>query len=210
MRALPTVVVLVTLFSFHAVAHTEQPAWLVTNEIRIQQRFDLTSKFARLNAAGDSVRRAHPDAYPIDGSTHAELFFPWEVMETFLAVLRADPSEWERFRESYRAAIEGAGWNFEAFWKVIDNSGTDYLALRMHFVEAQKRTDGRGPTGTERDRMRQEVCAARAAILNAAREEFGRENFDRFLYTAVAPKMRMWITDERSASVLTHVEGGCK
>src|SRR5204863_82172 len=55
-------------------------------------------------------------------------------------------------------------------------------------------------------------CSARYEALEAARRLFGRSEFDRFLYTAVAPNRLFSVatTDKQHDAALRRTEAGCR
>ncbi|HUP47252.1 MAG TPA: hypothetical protein VNA04_00535 [Thermoanaerobaculia bacterium] len=102
-----------------AIAEPKKEPWLWTAEERIRERFSPESKAARLQqvTAAGTASSVDPNAWPIDGDTHAELYFPWELMDHLLrmqAVLA--PPTIDRVRETYRKHIESAGWDYDTFW----------------------------------------------------------------------------------------------
>lgn len=190
--------------------HRPEP-WAWSPEQRIAERFDPQAMKLRIEAVGPQ-RHLQPNAYVIDGRLNPELFFPWELMELFLASLvNAPPSRIEQKRAMYRQDVEAAGWDYNAFWSATDAAATDYVAAFSSLIEAQTDAKRNGVKVTaDTKRLRNELCRARAAALDELRRVLGRTEFDRFLYTVMAPGLRFWSTPARNAHVLLRVEGGCR
>lgn len=184
---------------------TKQPAppWEVSTADRLRERFDPDAMRARLDAQRATVRHVKDGMWPISGKTHAHLFFPWELLDRFLRESRA---EMGRSRAAYADDITDAGWDVDGFWAFIDTIGADHEAADAAYaaLPADKR---RGPEGT---RLRHVLCVERADALRRAREHFGEQAFDRFLYTAVGQHLVMWSDGQRSADLLARVEAGCR
>ena len=59
-------------------------------------------------------------------------------------------------------------------------------------------------------RLTDDICRARAAAMQSLRAEFGEVAFNKFLYTEVAPYIRLFSDGKMDAGVLMRVEGGCR
>ena len=144
--------------------------------------------------------------FVINGVTHPELFMPWELFERFLNMTASTSAHRDRIRSRYAATITGLGWQENAFWTAVDEISIPYMTVRGKILEAgadngfRRRTD-----------FAQELCASRAAALEAARERLGGESFERFLYLAIAPNLVVF-SDEQpmKASDLRSIEKGCR
>ncbi|HUP47253.1 MAG TPA: hypothetical protein VNA04_00540 [Thermoanaerobaculia bacterium] len=185
---------------------TEDP-WLMSPGERLAERFSAQAMREREAAARPTVRYVHPAFSPIFGDTHPHLFFPSELVDHFLRQTDRLPSQRDRVREQYRPAIAEAGWDYERFWRAVELAGTNYVATKRVFQ--QQVTRGRMDP-SEEARLTLDLCRARAAALYSLRGEFGEVAFNKFLYTAVAPHVRMWSNSKRDAAMLVRIEGGCQ
>lgn len=183
--------------------------WLWTAGERVSERFSQKSKNARMSVALERTRKAPPDTWPIDGRTHPELFFPWELTDSFLRELDMSPSHRERRRSSYRKHIDAAGWDYETFWREVDVSAVDYVIARRNFRQLRERIR-QSPDPRQERQVSADLCAARHSVMTTMRTRFGAIAFDRFLYTALAPQMGSWTSDQRDAATLIRTENGCK
>ncbi len=150
--------------------------------------------------------------FVIDGSRDAALFMPWELMERLLNASDASSAGSDSLRESYTDDVVAAGWSTMLFWSEFDAIGRDYLATRRELtLHDQSRSGLHGgvaePAG---EGVRRRYCSARADALRRAREKFGNEQFDRFLYTAVAPRVVVFADEPMTAEQLRTIAEGCR
>jgi hypothetical protein len=163
----------VAAFIFLAIA-AAKPAWKWTIEERLHARFDPARK-----------------SRPLDGRLHPELFVPLELIDD-LVVQQHDATRFDvSIRDPFKDAIEAAGWTYGRFWRVIDASSVDYIkTLGAIAYYAQHE-----PGSPKLQRLAHLLCVQRAAVLNDVRHELGADAFDRFLYTAVAPRRQMTMSE---------------
>jgi hypothetical protein len=188
-----------------------KPAWQWTLEERLQSRFDPNARRARVAAAAArEARRTLPGrkidhsrfADEIDGKSNPELFVPTELFESlvysgFVSLPRvygrwvrqqtddlfADSSEWDelgRISAGYAAVLRSER-------ALLDESATAAPARRAEITR-------------ELDRIHEQLCAAEATALRAARRSFGSERLDRFLYTVIAPSGVTGVSDRSDAA----------
>ena len=182
-----------------------KPPWLWTPEERFRERFDAKSKQDRMarQRSANTIRQVKDGFWPIDGDANPELFLPSELMNVFL-------SQQIAAREIYRQAIKTAGWDYDDFWRVMESNAADFLAASKQMGDLQRKSHGHGPEQPDWDRLGEQLCSARTRALAAGRQTFGAEAFDKFLYTAVAPHLVQWASDETdNATNLTRMEKGC-
>jgi hypothetical protein len=209
LRVLSGAVVLLAVLS--PSGGTKKQPWLWSPDERINERFSPESIEARKQLATSHTRTVPPTMSPINGDTHAELFFPWELMDRLLRMQTVTPSGLRWTREPYRKHIETAGWDYDAFWSELEANAIDYLILFRELQQHQRPANTANAQRTDRERITSQICAARAAALNAMRQTYGDVAFDRFLYSAMAPGFHGWIDNkEYNAEKLMRVQGGCK
>ena len=206
-------VVLVCLGAVAEIPATPQdtshpPPWAWTETDRIRVRFDAESIRMRTEQAKSHVRRAEPGSIPIDGRINPELFFPWELLDSFLQIFDASPAQIPRIQNMYRRAIKSGGWDFDNFWLIVERESSAYVMGKRELVELQRAARRRGEV--HRSQTRSPLCSVRWSTLTALEVALGKVAFNRFLYTAVAPDLKMWTTSKRDAEVLKYVAGGCK
>lgn len=209
---------LVAIFwSSAALAQTTPPPWQWTNDARIAAR--------RLHAAEHLQPRADArlqvngtgstPGFTIDGSTHPELFLPSELMRRLLRGVASDPLFRPSFRSQLTEAIRQAGFEEQSFWAAVDRLGAHHAEVSKRSADAQRALDSSSPSERRllqprADALSAEVCSARVDALQAAREELGRERFDRFLYEGVAPTFSLAFAAEDDEAHVRFLEGGCR
>jgi hypothetical protein len=198
-------------------------AWQYTDDERFALRTNAT--LARQRVAEKRQSRAttgihaasagqqHADSF--DGKSHPELFLPFEVFRNFVGLaFEGDARARDIVRHGMDAAVRNAGLPPD-FWQRLEAM----IAFHVADVRAERdllnsRSKLSGPA---RERVvkalelkRADVCRSRADALAAARNAFGRERFDRFLYEGVAANM-FQITDRvPTVEQLRRWEGGCR
>lgn len=208
MKTLSLALVLAT---FVVSSHAQKPAWEWTSEERIAVRLDATAIGQRMATTEATSADASPAAarhFVIDGAANSELFLPWELMDHFLSSFFSG-----NIRARYEADVALQGWNADAFWADMEEIRAAYDAARS----AQERLldPGASMTATQRrDRDRQvevlnrRICASRAHALRAARAKY--PGFDRFLYSAIAPRLVLRSLMPTDGFTLQWIEGGCR
>lgn len=186
-------------------------SWSLTTEERIAARLDPANVTQRLqlfasrasihtNRATISSSSVSASArFVIEGSANPELFMPWELAERFLNTIDSGAADAEASRQRYTDDIVASGWSIESFWSDLDRITTQYFALRHEigqFSNRKPRAD--------------DWCVVRVRVLERARKKFGREAFDRFLYTAVAPNVTVFSDDPMTAEQLLRLTEGCR
>lgn len=190
--------------------------WLWSSDERIRVRFDPNSAKERKGRVSNKMRKAPTDSHVIEGKHDPELFFPWELMDGFLQRIDVPPSRAAQARESFRQAIEGRGWSYDNFWREVDSATAVYISTKKQQIEhrfqlAQSRKQQGVPVnGGISPYLVEEVCRERASALDKVRQGLGKEQFDTFLYTAIAPSTTLWITADRDATLLNRIERGCR
>ena len=189
-----------------------KPPWLWSADERVQERFRPDAAAARRESAMRRMRKAPDGMWPIDGNVNPELFFPWELMDRLLRFQSAEPSRLILMREALRGDIASAGWDYDDFWRELDGAAGNYNAAFRQALDEQEASRGRRESRSP-DRAAAvdlEICRSRAEALRAMRERFGRESFDKFLYTAMARGYVTWSNGKRDAATLRRVEAGCR
>lgn len=168
-------------------AAQSKAAWDWTVDERLAARFDPAkirerdeAYVAKYSAAHPELRSEHDTAhtglrYRIDGTRNPELFLPHELFDH---LLRGVASE-ERMRSNVRwesaAGLRGAGFDPDLFWPALESLSASYIPWI-------------GKRGGLSRHDAYERCHARYVALEAARQRFGATQFDRMLYTVVAPQ----------------------
>lgn len=183
--------------------------WLMTDEERITLR----------TASGQPDGRIHAASTPqpgyresVDGSRNPELLLPHELFEHLLWGLSTNPARKEHAHVQYDAKIQNFGYDVDKFWAVLASASRPYVsALEKHphggatgFVSS-----GGQPSYVP---IAQDVCAARLVALQNSRRLLGGKDFDRFLYSVVAPQLQYAQsgTAPDRAGQLRFMAGGCK
>jgi hypothetical protein len=164
--------------------------WKWTLEQRLAARFDPHARAARVadpRAKGVQAMSAFGPVPSdvIDGSKHPELFLPTEIFEHF--VWLAYTLESPLWRESMRDRSPDI-LRTDAEWRDLDAIVAPYANSLKRDGELLKIEDrSSAPKRREIERERANIQATRCSLLRdafrGARARFGKERFDRFLYT---------------------------
>lgn len=187
-----TCILLILVWSTSALAAPQaakQP-WQWTDEERLAARFN-PAAVAERNAAHQKVRAkatssSTPSAagglqYVIDGRRNPELFMRHELLDhLLLRGLGTNVTDAGAYRQALAPFIVAVGLDPGSFWTELRGTGESYLRLKQ-------RLQGTGHGYGRADERA--LCAARAGMLAAAERRFGRETFDKLLYTGVAPSI---------------------
>jgi hypothetical protein len=182
-----------------AAAQPAKEPWKWTTEERLRVRFDASARSARLAEYARSETRSAgaasgSDVDVIDGRTHPELFLPSELFEA-LVFLRVTKPQWlrddvaSRSDDVLRSAAEQS--RFAAMTDVYGKTLLQERALLTEKASAGSRRAAAIDAALEE--LRKTKRTAEAAALREVRKTFGRERFDRFLYTVVAPARRKFV-----------------
>jgi hypothetical protein len=190
-------------------------------EQRLALRLDPRSIRARADAAADAVGapqmtvQSEGGRFVVDGGRDPQLFLPWELFGNLVGSVRDDSV---RERERLANEIAAFGWKKEQFWQTLGALTSEYQARNLRLIQLMQTMESLPPAGRRAAEARVEaeniaLCGMRADALVRARAHFGAEEFDRFLYTAVAPHMQIsssGTADEGERRRLMYVEGGCR
>ncbi|HEX2062082.1 MAG TPA: hypothetical protein VHK90_15175, partial [Thermoanaerobaculia bacterium] len=197
--------------------------WTLTLDERIALRTnpELARERVRAARAADGVRGAATNAQvrepadSFDGRSHPELFLPHEVFRSLISLaFQGPPRVNHNFRDSVQPELTRIGLPGD-FWQKLES----ICLVHVADVAAEAEIGGSLATlsGGARTRAKQmldlkqtDVCRSRADALAAARAEFGRERFDRFLYEVIA--VHKFHVDDHplNPAILRWVEGGCR
>jgi hypothetical protein len=189
------------------VSGSERAPWQWSVEERLAVRFDpgVVQQSRERRSSSALVRK--DESVPVNGADRPELLLPFELVNDFLPVLRVPAERRQAVRERFRPFIETGKWNFDEFWRQVEQAATPYFAAHDHAVARLKDSALPEP---ERKANSQSVCVARAAALQKLRTSLGAVEFDRFLYTAVAPNMQSISMRGTTPDMLRRIEGGCR
>lgn len=198
-------------------------AWQFTEDERIALRTNPALARERLSerhlGAPSKIRPTSADgqrwADSFNGRTHPELFLPHEVFSEFVNLaFGGDPRTRDIVRHGMVADIRKAGLPAD-FWERLEATIAFHLAdvrAERDLLASRSKTSGSARERAEKslELKRADVCRSRADALAAARNAFGRERFDRFLYEAVA--INMFYSSDRlpTTTDLRRWEGGCR
>jgi hypothetical protein len=127
----------------------------------------------------------------LDGNTNPELLMPFELFTSLLDGLNSHPHLREARRPVFDARLIALGYKDpEAFWNELEPVVHDHLDLTRRIHDLGVDLDH--GTGSEREAILKQLnamntCQSRTTALAAARAHFGRETFDRLLYTVIPP-----------------------
>jgi hypothetical protein len=180
-----------------------------------ERRQNPTTNVQAAGAKAQPSANAQQWADSFDGKTHPELFLPHEVFRNFVGMaFEGDSRTRDIVRHGMATGIRKAGLPPD-FWERLE----PMIAFHVADVRSEKDllASRSKMSGAAKDRVvkrlelkRTDVCRSRSEALAAARNAFGRERFDRFLYDAVA--IHMFHVSDRLPTVeqLRRWEGGCR
>jgi hypothetical protein len=216
-------VLLVIAGSFVAVpVQAQKRPWEWSDEERIARRSDpvlARERVASSRQVAGSTIRSDTTAMMlkgdvINGNVHPELFLPVELFSIFINAAFA-PSEEDR--SIYRqASAERSSQPIPAdFWLRLEELTHEYNAVMAEARGINKRAGV--STGAERERLMRESevlqarqCARLARALEQSRVAFGKAEFDRFLYEAVAPTAVIALAEPSTPAQLVYLNEGCR
>jgi hypothetical protein len=184
--------VLLAVFVASPATADERGPWQWTDEERMAARFDPEKIRERREAHEREQRARNPQAHAlsptvnvIDGSRNPELLMPRELFQTLILRALDDKSgARDHIRCRYAKRAPWIAGDPEFWWRLEAAAAPFLRALERSRENGRiERETGIPPAPGEAF----EQCQNRMVALNAARETFGRERFDEFLYTAVAP-----------------------
>lgn len=227
-RFLLSAILILTISATASESHVAKPSWEWTTEERIAARLDPAKIRGRLQAyvsrkeefgatRGVVASSAVVATFVIEGSTHPELFMPWELIERLLNTTQGNSPHSEAIRGRYLDDIAAFGWSTTYFWSELDLIATEYVGVRNNIQQIsntrvpERDSDALRPDATAHfDDLRQSLCAVRAQTLERARQRFGRTEFDRFLYERIAPDVTVFSDDPMKAADLRRIAEGCR
>jgi hypothetical protein len=210
--------------------------WQLTDDERIAERLNPQKMRERAASHAAALSRLHNHGTSsimntgtadeastqliIDGAEHPELFLPFELFGQLLRGV--DPTLKPIDRQVSRAIldekIKAFGYNPETFWNAVNVSARSYFEVRggaklspaANPREHPQVESIPSPPGLTNSHV--SLCRARLTALNAARDHFGRDSFDRFLYTVVAPTLTVGSDTPGPAegAGLRYLSGGCQ
>jgi hypothetical protein len=214
MAAMTHLLVLLALL----VAAAKEP-WALTVEERIALRSD--PQLARERIRGGQTRAASTSSKPspwvdrFNGKDHPELFLPHEVFDEFISLgFNRDARSRQNAQEGFRSEVRQHGLPAD-FWLRLESLSAAFIADRRAELDLlrtiSRMTDQNRRRAEQALALKQrDVCRSRADALAAARDAFGRERFDRFLYEVMATKMFLSADKIPEPQLLRGLEEGCR
>jgi len=193
----------------------KKPAWEWTLEERIAALTNPELARMRLGERRQRVQStstASPWVDSYDGKTHPELFLPHEVFEQLISMaFVADARITQGMREGFMPEVTRHGLPRD-FWSRLETITTIYVADERALRDLHESRDKQNPAQYERMRnlKYKDECRTRADALAAARQAFGRERFDRFLYEVIAVSMFTATDLLPDGARLRDAEEGCR
>lgn len=211
----------VLAFAFHTYSAAEPRTMTksrrLSNLERMELRHDSRANVERRAAALAKGRQLpNADSIVVDGSRDPELLTPWELMDLLSATYYLREHGRKQQRWIARGAKAYMGEDFVTRIRTVAAPWIDADAELRRIGERKLVADAEERAALQQQwaMVNRSICPLRAQALTALREEFGRENFDRFLYEAVAPDVFVVTTrassPEAAAELDRWVEDGCR
>lgn len=216
------VLVLAVMAVVPVIAQSPKQPWMLTLDERIALRTNPGLARERVRDGKDlqtsSESAADPDVVvdAFDGKTHPELFLPYQVFDELVGLaFLGPPGMNDGIRAGFLPEVKRHGMPGD-FWQRLQTVSTVYLA-DYRAVSDLLDTDSPHLNTPARQRMdaalqlkHADACRSRADALAAARKEFGRERFDRFLYEVIAVHMFSVADRLPDPEILRQAERGCR
>jgi len=208
------------MHSISGIAQTDEPhaakrAWQWSADERIAARLDpaFVEKHTKRNPSDPGKA-----TFSIDGRQDPHVFLPFELFVFLLGGLHGDAANRDVTRAMMEDRIKSFGYaDPSAFWRELETVAAPYLTLlkrnaALHVKMQTAPRPERAAIAEEIESSHIPLCRSRAEALAAARAHFGRETFDRFLYTVVAPQVTTGsvVPSADEARGLAYLEGGCR
>lgn len=186
--------------------------WGLSDDERITRRQNDAAPQQVHAAAGNSPASSET----INGREHPELFLSYELFDNLIYGLRSNQALSANAHKLYDLRIRNYfGYDALRFWDTLRQAAGRYSESLDLAAGHPGRTDFITSSGKKLwVPVSPELCVARMASLQKARELFGADSFDRFLYIVVAPEIRYssggTVTSAERAEQLRYMLRGCK
>ena len=193
-----------------------KPAWKweTGERIRERQRPEHAQKRREVAVADGRCAAGCRSDVIVDGRRNPELLTPSELMDTLSGAFDVkDAGSLERTR----ALWTGRSANLELgqdFWDRLYTAGRPFFdawkeTLRMSRETSAANAMNRSTSVMRRSEFDRSLCVLRAEALASARDTFGHDVFDEFLYRAIAPGLLVNETQTASSNA-EWIERGCR
>jgi hypothetical protein len=188
--------------------------WEWTIEQRLAARkvaADRKQRVDQLLATSAAEAKAPRPYDHLEGSIRSELLLPTEVMDVLINVLAADD---ERAAQTRADAMRQAAFLdlppefFPAFEKALANALATHREQERVFRNYPPGTVVSGKAAVRLIRSQHDACRARWQAIQTLRAAYGKA-FDRFLYVAIAPKVRKTYLVPVTNDALRNEARGC-
>ena len=202
---------------FSGVASANKEPWLYRPDERAAMLSDGAARERRVREADSSAAMSSealeshsPDFDVIDGKRHPELFFPLQLFRTFVQMGMRSP------RSAYLSAMHMSDdlFRVQRDWDVLFEITNSYRHSLTHeesllLALSRARSHEKSKLQEELKQTQIDLCPVAADALARARQAFGSERFDRFLYRVIAPST-MSSGGTPPAALLVEREKGCR
>lgn len=206
---------ILVLLSVPMSAQSARGPWEWTLDERLALRANSVAARERVHASRDALKaetnRSSQDEVVdvITGKTHPELFLPHEVFDELMQLaFLSKPRVSDSFRHDMAPIVAEYGLPPD-FWERLRTLTAIYIAdaHRAYDFPANQK-----PAAFDREFNRNYavLCRSRVDSLAKARQEFGTERFDRFLYGAIARNMFRTSFSAEDPQILRRSEEGCR
>lgn len=170
------------------VCQAADPPWKWNSAQRLALRFDSGARAARAQVEAREVpaRAGQAPIDVLDGAKNPELFFPFELLEAMVSLYVVNPSWlWDEIDKRGDKLLDSRESR-----QLFEDAVSAYASLtneeRAAMLQQSTAQDGTRNLSSIRKSKR----VAEADALRKLRRAFGRERFDRFLYTTIAPSRK--------------------
>lgn len=201
------------------VSSSPKEVWQWTLEERIADRTNAALARERVDSSKPGQpQNAENLATIVDrfnGKSHPELFLPHEAFETFVTfAFSGDPRASQGRRDAMTGELGSRGFPPD-FWERLRSITAIYVAdtnvLQDLGVDTRQANIPRRHRAESALELKQkDLCRSSADAFAAARDQFGREKLDRFLYEVIAVHMFYAADRLPDPKLLRRVAEGCR
>jgi hypothetical protein len=195
-----------------AVGRPVPNGWEITDEERIAGRVHPAPLRAESSNSSGAPTNGYREA--VNGSISPHLLMPYELFDHLLLALSSDTKLAQRAHTLFDPKVRAFGYDDKQFWATLGSTSGPYLRGREEHERRHQRTAiFRLPDGRESFVIvNRDDCAARLVALQNTRQHLGNREFDRFLYSMIAPdfKYSEGGTAPDRAAQLRYMAKGCK
>jgi hypothetical protein len=151
----------------------------------------------------------------VDGSKNPELLLPWELYEFLVSTaFHKDTRVASAWRAKFASAVPRMAITPD-FWSRLEAASRPYLDLQHRLISLSDRMAAssrleREPLFRQTAEIERAQCSTRMIALEQSNATLGSDRFGEFLYSAVAPNLKVSSATPISAEQHRRISRGCR